>query len=74
MGRAFLAPPDVWLGTTTESEPYYRERWPILAAIPAAVHDSGKRRSMLRDTLCVQVLLKPYGKERGHDTKEGLAV
>ncbi len=29
------------------------------------LHDSGKRRSMLRDTLCVQVLLKSYGKERG---------
>jgi hypothetical protein len=26
------------------------------------VHDSGKRRSMLRDTLCVQALLKSYGK------------
>ena len=28
------------------------------------VHDSGKRRSMLRDILSVQVLLKSYGKER----------
>jgi hypothetical protein len=24
---------------------------------------------MLRDTLCVQVLLKSYGKQRGHDSK-----
>jgi hypothetical protein len=31
------------------------------------LHDSGKRRSMLRDTLCVQVLLKSYGKQRGYD-------
>ena len=33
----------------------------------AGLHDSGKRRSMLRDTLCIQVLLKSYGKSRGHD-------
>ncbi len=33
----------------------------------SGLHDSGKRRSMLRDTLCVQVLLKSYAKERGHD-------
>jgi hypothetical protein len=33
----------------------------------SGLHDSGKRRSMLRDTLCVQVLLKSYGKQRGHD-------
>jgi hypothetical protein len=33
------------------------------------LHDSGKRRSMLKDTLCVQVLLKSYGKERGLDAK-----
>src|SRR5581483_3876023 len=30
-------------------------------------HDSGKRRSMLRDALCIQVLLKSYGKARGHE-------
>jgi hypothetical protein len=35
----------------------------------AGLHDSGKRRSMLRDVLCVQVLLKSYGKERGLDVK-----
>jgi len=32
----------------------------------AGLHDSGKRRSMMRDTLCIQVLLKSYGKLRGH--------
>jgi len=34
------------------------------------LHDSGKRRSMLRDLLCVQILLKSYGKQRGLDVKE----
>jgi len=29
--------PNVWLGTTTEAEPYYRQRWPVLAAVPANV-------------------------------------
>jgi hypothetical protein len=29
-------------------------------------HDSGKKRSMLRDVLCVQVLLDSYGKEKGY--------
>lgn len=28
-------------------------------------HDSGKRRSMIKDTLSVQVLLKSYGKSKG---------
>lgn len=37
------------------------------------LHDSGKRRSMLKDILCVQVLLKSYGKERGLDVKEALS-
>jgi hypothetical protein len=37
------------------------------------LHDSGKRRSMLRDTLCVQVLLKGYGKERGFDVKQAFS-
>ena len=27
----------VWLGTTTESQPAYDRRWPILAALPAAL-------------------------------------
>lgn len=29
------------------------------------LHDSGKRRSILRDLLCAQVLLKSYGEQRG---------
>jgi len=33
----------------------------------SGLHDSGKRRSMMRDTLCIQILLKSYGKGRGHD-------
>ena len=33
-------------------------------------HDSGKRREMLRAVLCVQILLKSYGKQRGLDVKE----
>jgi hypothetical protein len=39
----------------------------------AGLHDSGKRRSMLRDALCVQVLLKSYGKQRGLDVKEAFS-
>ncbi|MGA2311875.1 MAG: hypothetical protein ABSF87_05845 [Xanthobacteraceae bacterium] len=39
----------------------------------AGLHDSGKRRSMLRDVLCVQVLLKSYGKQRGLDVKEAFS-
>src|SRR5216684_771842 len=35
----------------------------------SGLHDAGKRRSMLTDTLCVQVLLRSYGKQRGHDSK-----
>lgn len=30
-------------------------------------HDSGKRRQILRDTLCLQVLLQSYGKNKGHE-------
>jgi protein gp37 len=30
--------PNVWLGATTESEQYYRQRWPILARISAVIH------------------------------------
>jgi hypothetical protein len=30
-------------------------------------HDAGKKRQILRDTLCVQVLLKKYGLARGYD-------
>lgn len=39
----------------------------------AGLHDSGKRRSILRDLLCVQVLLKSYGKQRGLDVKEAFS-
>ena len=28
----------------------------------AGLHDTGKRRSMMRDTLCIQILLKSYAK------------
>jgi hypothetical protein len=35
----------------------------------AGLHDSGKRRSMLKDALCIQVLLKDYAKQRGYDPK-----
>lgn len=31
-------PRNVWLGTTAEDEQHYRQRWPILSAIPATVH------------------------------------
>lgn len=37
------------------------------------LHNSGKRRSMLKDVLCVQVLLKSYGKERGLNVKEAFS-
>ena len=30
--------PNVWLGTTTESQEYYDQRWPILSRIPAVIH------------------------------------
>lgn len=29
--------PNVWLGSTMESQAYYDQRWPILSAIPAAI-------------------------------------
>jgi hypothetical protein len=35
----------------------------------AGLHDAGKRRSMLKDALCIQVLLKHYSKQRGYDPK-----
>ena len=35
----------------------------------AGLHDSGKQRSMLKDALCIQVLLKHYAKQRGYDPK-----
>ena len=36
----------------------------------AGLHDSGKRRSILRDLLCTQVLLKSYGVQRGLEVAE----
>lgn len=39
----------------------------------AGLHDSGKRRSTLRDTLCIQVLLKSYGKSRGYDPQSAFS-
>ena len=39
----------------------------------AGLHDSGKRRQMLTDALCVQVLLKSYGKQRGHDSNSAFS-
>jgi hypothetical protein len=30
------------------------------------LHDAGKRRQILRDVMCVQVLLKSYGEQRGY--------
>jgi hypothetical protein len=36
----------------------------------AGLHDSGKRRSILRDLLCTQVLLKSYGVQRGLEIVE----
>jgi hypothetical protein len=31
------------------------------------LHDAGKRRSILRDLLCAQVLLKSYGRKKGYE-------
>jgi hypothetical protein len=39
----------------------------------AGLHDSGKRRSMLRDILCVQILLKDYGRKRGYDVEQAFS-
>jgi hypothetical protein len=39
----------------------------------SGLHDSGKRRSMMRDTLCIQILLKSYGKTLGHDCKDAFS-
>ena len=36
----------------------------------AGLHDSGKRRAILRDLLCTQVLLKSYGAQRGLEVGE----
>jgi len=39
----------------------------------SGLHDSGKRRSMLKDTLCVQVLLRHYGRGRGIEANSALS-
>ena len=36
-------------------------------------HDTGKRGSILRNTLCTQVLLKSYAEQRGHEPKKALS-
>jgi hypothetical protein len=37
------------------------------------LHDSGKRRSILRDVLCTQVLLKSYGAQRSLEVVEAVS-
>jgi len=39
----------------------------------AGFHDSGKRRSILRDLLCTQVLLKSYGGQRSLEVTEAVS-
>jgi hypothetical protein len=39
----------------------------------SGLHDAGKRRSILRDLLCLQVLLKSYGQQRGLHVTEARA-
>jgi len=39
----------------------------------AGLHDSGKRRSILRDLLCLQILLRSYGQSRGLQIGEASA-
>lgn len=39
----------------------------------SGLHDAGKRRSILRDLLCLQVLLRSYGQSRGLDVAEARA-
>lgn len=36
-------------------------------------HDAGKKRSILRDTLCLNLLLKSYGEQKGYDIKDAEA-
>jgi len=36
-------------------------------------HDRGKKRQMLNDALCIQVLLKSYAKQRGHDPQNAFS-
>ncbi len=36
----------------------------------SGLHDAGKRRSILRDLLCLQILLRSYGQSRGLEVAE----
>jgi hypothetical protein len=36
-------------------------------------HDRGKKRQMLSDALCIQVLLKSYANQRGYDPKNAFS-
>jgi hypothetical protein len=36
-------------------------------------HDAGKKRSILRDTLCLNLLLKSYGEQRGYEVRDAEA-
>jgi hypothetical protein len=77
--------PDRAIQTTTDYSPqshrtlqidaivYDRERKTLGAyeiKRGGGLHDSGKRRSILRDLLCTQVLLKSYGTQRGFEVEE----
>jgi hypothetical protein len=37
------------------------------------VHDAGKKRSILRDILCLNLLLKSYGEQKGYDIRSAEA-
>jgi len=39
----------------------------------SGLHDAGKRRSILRDLLCLQILLRSYGQSRGFEISEASA-
>ena len=39
----------------------------------SGLHDAGKRRSILRDLLCLQILLKSYGESRGFTVSKARA-
>ena len=77
--------PDRAMQTTTDYSPHGRRTLQLDAIVydrerktlgayeikrGAGLHDSGKRRSILRDLLCTQVLLKSYGVQRGLDVAE----
>ncbi len=39
----------------------------------SGLHDAGKRRSILRDLLCLQILLKSYGEAKGYKVSQARA-